>query len=316
MDVMQMTSWILAKVQAPNLIFWWPYLLSAFILTLVYLVKVETLSLGQAWKTFWDRRVWLSRTTLADAVISLVYALFLAAPAAAIYAGSYTVVAQFLHLQWLEAYRSPLTFALPGPLEATLVALVAMLFNDMATYAAHRALHAVPTLWGIHAVHHSAEQLTFLTTHRQHPLELVILNVTRGVFTAVGLACLYFFLPQKTPGYLILGVGAGFFFYLFIVNIQHSHVPVRFPRWLGFLILSPHVHHLHHSRAERHLGTNYGVIFPFWDRIFGTYTDEAAGLGELSFGLEPKDDPFRHSLVKLYLQPLIAPFRRNSGDRG
>jgi sterol desaturase/sphingolipid hydroxylase (fatty acid hydroxylase superfamily) len=80
-------------------------------------------------------------------------------------------------------------------------------------------------------------------------------------------------------------------------------VPVRYPRWLGRLVLSPHVHHLHHSRAPEHRDCNFGVIFPYWDRLFGTYRDEAPAA--LRFGLAPEEDPFGQSVVRCLTYPIL-----------
>jgi sterol desaturase/sphingolipid hydroxylase (fatty acid hydroxylase superfamily) len=108
----------------------------------------------------------------------------------------------------------------------------------------------------------------------------------------------------------IEGVGAGFFVFSFTNNLLHSHVPVRYPRWLRAWVLSPHIHHVHHSRVAAHRDRNFGALFPYWDRACGTYLDVAFESGEIPFGLDDADDPFRHSIVRCYFYPVVAPLGR------
>ena len=51
---------------------------------------------------------------------------------------------------------------------------------DLSRYVLHRLLHAVPFLWEIHKVHHSAEVLTPFTLYRSHPIESM-LYMLRGI---------------------------------------------------------------------------------------------------------------------------------------
>ena len=55
--------------------------------------------------------------------------------------------------------------------------VVALLVADCASYWAHRALHEVPVLWRLHAVHHSSGELDWLSTSRGHPLDQIV-NLT------------------------------------------------------------------------------------------------------------------------------------------
>jgi sterol desaturase/sphingolipid hydroxylase (fatty acid hydroxylase superfamily) len=40
---------------------------------------------------------------------------------------------------------------------------------------------------------------------------------------------------------------------------------------LSWLLLTPQMHRIHHSRESRHLDRNFAFIFPLWDVLFGTY---------------------------------------------
>lgn len=305
-----MMNALLQKLQHPGIIFYWPYVLSALLITIFYLIVERRMALSTAVRTIFAKKVWLTRSTLTDFSLSAGYALALSAPAAAFHLFVFNRVSGTLHTAFFGEYRFVWAMQMHPALEGLGVAMVAMLSIDFATYVVHRFFHSSQWLWDLHAVHHSAEQLTFLTTHRQHPLEPFILNACRGAFAAIGVAMFYFVFPAQTPAMLIMGMGAGFFVYMFTVNLQHSHVPVRYPRWLRYFVMSPHMHHIHHSAALQHRNKNFGVIFSFWDRLFGTYLDADVALGELQFGLDRDADPFQHSLLRCVFYPLYSPVAR------
>ena len=140
--------------------------------------------------------------------------------------------------------------ALPGPVSATLAAVVVLL----GSYWGHRLTHQVPFLWRFHAVHHSIEHMDWLAAARLHPLD--------AGFTQ---AC--FALPLFALGYdagLFAGVAA---VVTALAIFQHANVRLRFPilRWV---LPTPEWHHWHHATdAEAH-DHNFGL--PVVDRLFGT----------------------------------------------
>jgi len=176
-------------------------------------------------------------------------------------------------------------FVAPHLLELILSTAVTMLAIDFAAYAMHRAFHAHAGLWWIHRIHHQTEYLTPFSTFRQHPLEPFLLNGARGLAAGISLGALHSFLPNCTPVWTVGGMGIGFFAYMFTVNLHHFPIAIRYPKFLSLLLISPHAHHIHHSLAEHHHGKNFGVVFSFWDRLFGSYRVEDFGLDELKFGL-------------------------------
>ena len=58
--------------------------------------------------------------------------------------------------------------------------------------------------------------------------------------------------------------------FMLTVHLQHSHVPVHYPKWLSLLVLSPQLHQIHHSSLPRHLDKNFAEHWAFWDWMFGT----------------------------------------------
>jgi sterol desaturase/sphingolipid hydroxylase (fatty acid hydroxylase superfamily) len=300
------------RLQGPGTLLYWPFILSAFVFTVAFLVIATRMRPGQALREVVSRKVWLTRSTRTDVVMTLTHEMFVAAPTLAL--GAYVSDSVFgvarRHLLPAIPVAGLLRGHAPILVQSAVVTIAVMLAIDLGTFIAHRLHHTFPVLWDVHAVHHSAEQLTLFTAHRLHPLEALLRGAVQGVVTGTVLAGLEVAFGQVAPVISIWGLGAGFFLNSFTNNLLHSHVPVRYPRWLRPLVLSPHIHHLHHSKARAHRDRNFGAMFPYWDRLCGTYLDVEVGLGEITFGLDGADDPFKHSLVRCYAYPFVAPFER------
>lgn len=151
----------------------------------------------------------------------------------------------------LNRIAAPAWLAVP----VTVVAL------DAVSYLWHRANHRLPWLWRFHQVHHSDAQYTVSTGVRFHPGELVLS------------------LPLRLTAVAALGAPAiavvAFELIFTIANlIEHGDIdlPLAFERRMGQLCITPALHRCHHSRRRPALDSNFGTIFVFWDRLFGTYT--------------------------------------------
>jgi sterol desaturase/sphingolipid hydroxylase (fatty acid hydroxylase superfamily) len=129
----------------------------------------------------------------------------------------------------------------------------AVLIAELIGYFMHRAFHAVPWMWRIHAVHHSSDQMDWLAALRLHPLDQTI---TRSI-QFIPLYLLGF--TKETFGGLALIIG------LWAV-LLHANVRWRFG-WLERVIATPHFHHWHHAGEARH---NFSGLFPWVDSLFGT----------------------------------------------
>jgi sterol desaturase/sphingolipid hydroxylase (fatty acid hydroxylase superfamily) len=132
----------------------------------------------------------------------------------------------------------------------------AILLVEFLGYGMHRAFHAFPSLWRIHAVHHSSEHLDWLAALRAHPLDQVL---TRSV-QFIPLYLLGF--SAQTFGSItgVLGLWAIFL---------HANVRGRFGP-VEHLVATPHFHHWHHA-ADAH--GNFSGLLPWVDALFGTRVD-------------------------------------------
>ena len=137
-----------------------------------------------------------------------------------------------------------------------------LLVSDVGAYWGHRALHAYPWPWRLHAVHHSAEEMDWLVNTRAHPLDTVLVKFA-------GLLPVYLLGLAQTSGArldpavaLLMVFGTLWTFFI------HANVRARMGP-LEWLISSPAFHHWHHTREE-HAGHNFSFVFPFIDWVFGT----------------------------------------------
>jgi sterol desaturase/sphingolipid hydroxylase (fatty acid hydroxylase superfamily) len=197
-----------------------------------------------------------------------------------------------------------LVLALTGPVAAALVpapvreavgawpapARLAVVFvlTDLANYLGHVALHRVPALWRLHAVHHSSEHLDWLATARVHPLDLA-LSTAAAALPAYALG-----LGLDSPWLLTF-----LFLYPFVT---HANARVRIPV-LDRVLVSPEFHHWHHAEDPAAHDRNFGAALAVWDRLFGT-THEPGGF-PARYGI---GDPALAGAD--YAGHLASPFRR------
>jgi sterol desaturase/sphingolipid hydroxylase (fatty acid hydroxylase superfamily) len=165
--------------------------------------------------------------------------------------------------------------------------LTALVAADFAGYWAHRAFHQ-GTLWDFHAVHHASEDLDWLSAVRLHPV-----NQALGqVIIVAPLALLGFNLQ-------ILGTTSGLltFWAIFVhSNVRWTFGPLR------YIIATPAFHRWHHTSQAEGLDKNFGGLFLFWDRLFGTLYLPAAQAQR--FGL------FDEKMPESFVRQLMWPFMK------
>jgi sterol desaturase/sphingolipid hydroxylase (fatty acid hydroxylase superfamily) len=189
----------------------------------------------------------------------------------------------------LDASQPLIQFAIG----ATLFVLI-----DLLNYIYHRILHVIPMLWRVHSVHHSDRDVDVSTTYLHHPLENLVLVCVMGL----GLAA------AGVPGVVLATYGI---VATLLAPFQHGNValPAVLERWLSLVFITGNLHRAHHSIEMDEGNSNYGLVFSWWDRLFGTLTDmPKAGHEGLVFGIAEFEGPGRQSLFGL----LAAPFRMAS----
>lgn len=255
-----------------------------------------------------DKDVWLHPSARQDYLYFLVNGL--------VY---YGIVAQLLlaaHVLYglfgvaLEAAFGPSqAFFTPSPTSAALYTLAVVLGIDLAVWSTHYLQHKVAVLWQFHQVHHSAEVLTPATVYRMHPVDLLFTGLVTIALTGLAFAG-FSYLTASVPSDLsVMNVNVVLFvFYLVGYNLRHSHIWVSYPPWLSYIFISPAQHQTHHSIDEKHYDRNFGLIFAFWDWLFGTlYVPR--GYERLEFGISREEpNPFG-SISEIYIKPFQSAWR-------
>jgi len=138
---------------------------------------------------------------------------------------------------------------------------VGLFVFELVGYAYHRAAHRVPALWRLHRVHHSSGSMDWLASFRQHPLEILLVTLAQNApLVLVGLP-----LGAHVMVLLLLKLNTVF---------VHANIVGRMG-WWRHLVATPHFHHRHHQ--QHGAARNYAAMFPWLDRMFGTFEAETAG---------------------------------------
>ena len=172
------------------------------------------------------------------------------------------------------------------PVFVQLITLFVIL--DISVYFLHRFQHRNIVAWQFHKTHHSQKELTALTSFRKSLLDR------------------FFEISILTIPALVLSIDYSYPFYIYATMIAHqllihSTLPITFGR-LGYLIVSPEFHKLHHSADPRHHYGNYGGVLACWDHLFGTYLGPTNG--PIKFGVHNEEIP--ESFIKQLFVPLIG----------
>ena len=188
------------------------------------------------------------------------------------------------HIKEMLTHRDTLLAQQPLGLQAIEMLLV----GDIISYWVHRWFHG-KRMWKFHAIHHSSTDLDWLSSVRLHPV-----NDWLSRWIQASALMIMGFSPAAIAAYVP--------FLTFYAVFIHANVSWGFGR-LGWLLASPKFHRWHHTSEEEGLDTNFAGLFPFIDRLFGTYYMPAGRLPE-NFGL--RDEPVPEN----YVGQLLYPFRK------
>ncbi len=141
-----------------------------------------------------------------------------------------------------------------------LVYAIAFIALDLTGYLVHRIDHEINFFWNAHLIHHSSEDFNLACALRQS------ISTFFRLFTI-------FLLPAAllgVPTQVIAVVAPLHLFAQFWYHTQH----INKMGWLEHIIVTPSHHRVHHALNPEYLDKNYGQIFIFWDKWFGTFQEE------------------------------------------
>jgi sterol desaturase/sphingolipid hydroxylase (fatty acid hydroxylase superfamily) len=169
---------------------------------------------------------------------------------------------------------------------------------DAANWLAHVADHRLGFLWRFHALHHSQEELSVLTSFRAHPL----MHTTGFVLATVPVVAL---MPGRPIAPVLITT------YVCIGTLQHANLGWTFGP-AGRVIVSPAYHRLHHAREDQSI--NLGVVLTIWDVLArcATFPSRSDAAGQT--GLDGRPVPVEQDNTAtpgplLLAEQLIEPFQ-------
>jgi alkylglycerol monooxygenase len=134
--------------------------------------------------------------------------------------------------------------------------LLLILATDFLWYWYHRLGHEVNFFWAAHIVHHQSEEFNLTVSARITTFQALI----RGLFWC-GLPFIGF---DPVMVAVILTVHGAYSFF------THTQLIPKLG-WLEHILITPSLHGVHHASDEQYLDKNYGDVFTFWDKLFGTF---------------------------------------------
>lgn len=137
--------------------------------------------------------------------------------------------------------------------------ILLLLITDFIWYWYHRLGHEVNIMWGAHVVHHQSEEFNYTVSARITTLQAIIRNLFWCTLPFLG------FEPPLVMTILVIHGTYSFF--------THTET-IRKLGWLEKILITPSHHRVHHASNPKYLNKNYGDIFIFWDKIFGTFEEE------------------------------------------
>ena len=281
------------------------YIIVSIIIAAAWFMINKKLSFKKALIKIFDKKIFFSKSAKSDYKIFLInqFIMLLVSP---------FLITQLTIATALYFYFHSIDWLSPGMFVEVAKFYIISFFtifqftlDDLSKYIVHRFMHKWPILWALHKVHHSATTLTPMTVFRTHPLEGIIFSIRSAITQAIGISLFFYLFGNAVDLYTILGVNIFvFLFNIFGSNLRHSHIGIRYWRWLEYVLISPAQHQLHHSIAKAHHDKNFGATLALWDWLFGSL-HHSIEYDTLELGIEKNQTEESHYLKNLYLNPFF-----------
>lgn len=158
-----------------------------------------------------------------------------------------------------------------------------LILLDFLIYWWHRANHVSQFLWRFHEVHHLDETLDTTTAVRFHWGEVFLSALARAVFIILFDIPIESVLIFETQVLLAA-----------IFNHSNAKLPKKLERVLGWILVTPAIHWVHHHAIRKDTDSNYGNFLSIWDRLFGSFS-KTNRWAEMPMGVErePEKGPLQ-----------------------
>jgi sterol desaturase/sphingolipid hydroxylase (fatty acid hydroxylase superfamily) len=241
----------------------------------------------------WDYRRWRHLGTNMVFTLTTVLVNFVMA-GILLFSSDFVASRQVGVLQWLPS--------LPLWLE---IVLGLLLLDLVGAWFVHWVQHKVRWMWRFHLIHHTDTHVDASSANRHHPGE----SVVRFVFTTLAV------IVSGAPIYTVMLYQS-----MSAAMSQFNHANIHMPAWLnrslGWLLVTPAMHRVHHHYRLPYTDSNYGNIFSLWDRLFGTY--RLLDNDKITFGVDTHMDPAENdrlgNLMSIPFQPYRPASTPESGE--
>ncbi|WP_017445004.1 sterol desaturase family protein [Gayadomonas joobiniege] len=289
-DILQISAQLL---EASNRLFW-AYLLAAGLAALIISGSISYL---------FHRRIWWHASARCDYWLFIINRFIRFAVIAPLLFSS-VPIAIFIY-DVIKGFNGPAQMGGYASHSALGFTLIFFILDDLSRFLLHFCLHKMPLLWCFHKVHHSATVLTPMTIFRSHPIETLLYASRMTLVQGIALGLSMALWGTNISLIDIMGVNAFIFaFNLAASNLRHSHVWLRWPTWLQYIVICPAQHQLHHQRNRTPQPVNLGTCLAVWDWLSGTLSIAAKNKpGRFAFGLNHKENKQALKLSALYFEP-------------
>lgn len=187
---------------------------------------------------------------------------------------------------WLQIHSLDM-YVEKGLLSQAGLLILGLLFYDFLQYWSHRFKHRSRFFWIFHRWHHSTTELHALAHMRVHTLDYPLRT-----------------LSVAFPTMFVMGVSFENVLWLWFAEeisqaLCHSRINTDYG-FLGKIFANPRSHRRHHDIADDQ--GNFGLVFSFWDRIFGTARDDSESFAAQTGTYFENQNYEEQGALKMYFQ--------------
>ncbi len=138
--------------------------------------------------------------------------------------------------------------------------IILLFGEDLLFWLEHFVDHSSRLFWAVHVTHHSSPEYNLSTGFRSS----VFMPVYKYLY----------FIPLMLLNFRPMDVVFMYSFTQIYGILVHTQAIKKLPRWVEYIFVTPSHHRVHHASNVPYLDKNMGMVFIFWDRLFGTFQEE------------------------------------------
>ena len=280
------------------------YILISILIAAAWFMINKKLSLKKTLIKIFDKKIFFSKSAKSDYKIFLINQLIMMLVSPFLITQLTIATALYFYFHTIDWLSAGMFLGIAKIYIILSFTIFQFSIDDFSKYIVHRFMHKWPVLWALHKVHHSATVLTPMTVFRTHPLEGIIFSLRSAITQAIGISLFFYLFGNLVSLYTIVGVNVFVFvFNILGSNLRHSHIGIRYWKWLEYIFISPAQHQLHHSVAFEHHDKNFGAALAVWDWLFGSL-HHSVEFETLHLGIKKDQKETTHNLRNLYFDPI------------